>query len=1323
MKRKRVRLLATGMVLVLAVGSSLVVTGPATAAGRTCQGFRATLVGTDKADTLTGTPGRDVILGLGGDDDISGLGGADVICGGPGQDVLRGGGGRDVLIGGGDEDLIVGGAGSDVAIGGGRPDLCHQVERAFRCRKARAGRITVSALSHTSAPATALRGFAPPRATVVVLGGLAPAKAVADADGVFRADVILLPGKRNDLQAVVRASGSTKQLSAKVTVWQRGGTATQQVSGRIVDPEGHGVAGAKVAYAGRSAVSAADGRYRLTGLPAGLVALRATKAGHLGGLSTVDTTGGQPVDILVQPIAAPVTLTSAGGTFQGAGYRIVVPRDAVARPTPLSITALVLSGTKDDYGLPVVDLSPSGLTFRRPITVELDPGVVGVAARDAGVVGLNPDTGRLTPLASRIVGGKLQVSLRTLDGMELRLPFDPAALGTPCTRYNPIAAVAVRDFYRGVLPPFLLARMGLDASLLWGRYLAGGRASTQRRTLTSFGQDAFRTSRFTVDARAGVAQDLGRALLGSATLPALRPPATPAEQQVKDFGVGQNLQINYAEVYSVPGNLAGGVGVSSPALGSVRDSRAIDGTITFTPEATDRGVLTRVSAKAGFKLTVLDSVDLCPGDVGASIEQFATIPLSRLEVTPIPILGGTFATPQLFIADPDLEPETYDVTRRYPGNDQDSDGVPDRQPWTGGTYRLDNCPAIANPDQADSDGDGVGDACDDSDDPEPDPGPRPPGAGSSFGDPHLLTFDSLAYDFQATGDYVAVTDPVDGFEIQYRFSRQTGGSPAISFNRGAAARVGDSVIAFGDDASTTPGAEMAATLDGRPLTVGTAPTELPGGATVRLIGSDRLVRWPDGTELRVGPRAAYSTVAVTVAPARYGRVAGLLGNADRDPRNDLTARDGTVVQDVRDRAQLYDGFGASWRATGTASLFRTPLPNLIGLPVLPSSITSISELSAEARAEAERICRDRGLQAGAGLEQCILDVGITGDPAFADLAAQLATRMLTVVDASALNPQVETTSAVTIGQRATGSLDTPFAVDVFTVNLTAGDGIRVESGGSCPSVGTFSVTLVSPTGRVITRTRGSECGSLGVSNVRESGVYQLRVQDTGGFTGAYAFTVSGTGLGLTCQANEVGPNDDGSSEEVSLPFSLDFDGRTFSTLWVNNNGNVTFDGPLSAYTPQDLSTFGRPIAAVWWADVDTRGTDNGQVRYGLGEVDGRRAFCVDSRDVGYYGGSDSKRNSFQLYLVDRSDVAAGAFDIVYRYTKLQWETGSASGGTGGLGGTSAAVGYTNGAGSVRELAGSRVPGSFLDTAPGSLVNTSTSTDEPGVHVFPIRRTR
>ncbi|MDF1603942.1 calcium-binding protein [Nocardioides sp. YIM 152315] len=106
-------------VLVGAVSTALAaVPGPADAAAPSCQGHRATIVGTDRGDVLTGTPGRDVIVGRGGDDEIRGGGGSDLLCGGPGEDRLYGGADRrwhdqfqtiatgDRLDGGPGDDLL-----------------------------------------------------------------------------------------------------------------------------------------------------------------------------------------------------------------------------------------------------------------------------------------------------------------------------------------------------------------------------------------------------------------------------------------------------------------------------------------------------------------------------------------------------------------------------------------------------------------------------------------------------------------------------------------------------------------------------------------------------------------------------------------------------------------------------------------------------------------------------------------------------------------------------------------------------------------------------------------------------------------------------------------------------------------------------------------------------------------------------------------------------------------------------------------------------------------------------------------------------------------
>jgi putative cell wall-binding protein len=208
-----------------------------------------------------------------------------------------------------------------------------------------------------------------------------------------------------------------------------------------------------------------------------------------------------------------------------------------------------------------------------------------------------------------------------------------------------------------------------------------------------------------------------------------------------------------------------------------------------------------------------------------------------------------------------------------------------------------------------------------------------------------------------------------------------------------------------------------------------------------------------------------------------------------------------------------------------------------------------------------------------------------------------------------------------------------------------------------------------------------------------------------------------------CTASSLPPNDDGSSGAVDIGFDLDFFGATYTQLYVNNNGNVTFDSPLSTFTPFQLATTARKIIAPFFADVDTRGTGSGLTRYGYGTTvfEGRPAFCVTWKDVGYYASETDKLNSFQLLLVDRSDLADGAFDIVMNYDKVQWETGSASDGLGGLGGNSARVGYSNGATQSFELPGSGTNGAFLDSnSVTGLVHGSRGSTVAGRYVFAVR---
>lgn len=208
--------------------------------------------------------------------------------------------------------------------------------------------------------------------------------------------------------------------------------------------------------------------------------------------------------------------------------------------------------------------------------------------------------------------------------------------------------------------------------------------------------------------------------------------------------------------------------------------------------------------------------------------------------------------------------------------------------------------------------------------------------------------------------------------------------------------------------------------------------------------------------------------------------------------------------------------------------------------------------------------------------------------------------------------------------------------------------------------------------------------------------------------------------------NTLPANDDGSTGLVPIGFTIDFFGSSYSQLYVNNNGNVTFDSGLGTYTPFDLTSTGRVIIAPFFGDVDTRGGLSALVTYGNDVVNGRPAFGVNwaGVGVGYYAYHTDKLNVFQLILIDRSDISPGGFDIEFNYDQIQWETGDASGGSGGLGGFSARAGYSNGTGAPAtffELPGSAVNGAFLDTNPASgLIYNRLNNPQNGRYLFFVR---
>jgi hypothetical protein len=176
-------------------------------------------------------------------------------------------------------------------------------------------------------------------------------------------------------------------------------------------------------------------------------------------------------------------------------------------------------------------------------------------------------------------------------------------------------------------------------------------------------------------------------------------------------------------------------------------------------------------------------------------------------------------------------------------------------------------------------------------------------------------------------------------------------------------------------------------------------------------------------------------------------------------------------------------------------------------------------------------------------------------------------------------------------------------------------------------------------------------------------------------------------------------NDDQSTGPASLAFSapINFFGSTYSSLYVNNNGNVTFGNASSGFNPSALTSPGDlPRIAPFFADVDTRGIGSGLVTYGVGVVGGRAAFGVNWPNVGYYNQNADKLDNFQLVLIERFDTGPGNFDIEFNYDRVQWESS--------VGGYVAHAGFSNGsgvAGTNFALPGSGVSGAFVDGGPTS----------------------
>ncbi|XP_077695788.1 alpha-tectorin isoform X4 [Eretmochelys imbricata] len=208
--------------------------------------------------------------------------------------------------------------------------------------------------------------------------------------------------------------------------------------------------------------------------------------------------------------------------------------------------------------------------------------------------------------------------------------------------------------------------------------------------------------------------------------------------------------------------------------------------------------------------------------------------------------------------------------------------------------------------------------------------------------------------------------------------------------------------------------------------------------------------------------------------------------------------------------------------------------------------------------------------------------------------------------------------------------------------------------------------------------------------------------------------------------------DDGSSSEIKLSIPFIFFGIPYRSIYVNNNGVISFNVQVSQFTPEPFPLAdGRAFIAPFWADVHNG--IRGEIYYretmdpallkkvskdirkyfkNLPSFSAIWLFVVTWEEVTFYGGSSTTPvNTFQALLIS-DGVSTFA---MFNYEEILWTTGTASGGDPltGLGGVMAQAGF-NGGNSTNyfSIPGSRTP---------EIINVedTTNVNVPGRWVFKI----
>lgn len=253
--------------------------------------------------------------------------------------------------------------------------------------------------------------------------------------------------------------------------------------------------------------------------------------------------------------------------------------------------------------------------------------------------------------------------------------------------------------------------------------------------------------------------------------------------------------------------------------------------------------------------------------------------------------------------------------------------------------------------------------------------PSAPGKGGSHGDAHLWTPDGKVFDFQSFGEFTVVKD--DQLLIQAR-QGAINTDKRVTFNKAIAVSEGPDTVEF----QTSP---LKLYVQGKEYDY-TKKVYLSGRGYVESQGNQVFIRLSNGDYIAITYSSrGYLDYQVGLVDSHRGKISGLLGNWDGNPGNDLVMPDGSYVNGT-DFKSMYPGFANAWRISNSNSIFYYEAGKSTAEYTDYSYPSIAISLTAAQIATAENACALAGVISQPALNNCTEDLGVMGDPAYAESA-------------------------------------------------------------------------------------------------------------------------------------------------------------------------------------------------------------------------------------------------------------------------------------------------------------------------------------------------